>query len=142
MDVVLIANEVIDSRVKANLRGVICKLDIEKAYDYVNWSFVLAVLKKMGFGCKWISWIRWCISIVRFYVLVNGSPSDFFQSSKDLRHRDPLSLCLFILAMEALFLVLMRANKGGFFDGFLVRGRDRGGWRFLICCLWTILSFL
>ena len=40
-DVVLIANESIDSKVKANLRGVICKLDIEKVYDHVNRSFVL-----------------------------------------------------------------------------------------------------
>ena len=49
LDVVLITNEVVDSRLKDNVGGVLCKLDIEKAYDHVSWSFFMAVLKKMGF---------------------------------------------------------------------------------------------
>ena len=48
LDVVLIANEVVDSRLKSNQRGVMCKLDIEKAYDHVYWKFLLVVLKKNG----------------------------------------------------------------------------------------------
>ena len=52
LDVVLIANEAIDSRIKDNLRGVLCNLDIEKAYDHVNWNFVLTGMEKMGFVSK------------------------------------------------------------------------------------------
>ena len=55
MDAVLIANEAIDSILKSNRGAILCKLDIEKAYDHVEWYFLLAVLEKMGFGKKWRS---------------------------------------------------------------------------------------
>ena len=48
LDAVLIANEAVDSRLKDNVGGLLCKLDIEKAYDRVSWSFLLAVLKRDG----------------------------------------------------------------------------------------------
>ena len=50
MDASLIANEVIDSWKKNGKKGLICKLDIEKAYDSVNWQFLMRVMQKMGFG--------------------------------------------------------------------------------------------
>ena len=75
LDAVLIANEAVDSRLKDNVGGLLCKLDIEKAYDCVSWNFLLVVLKEMGFGERWIKWIDWCISTVKFFVLINGSPS-------------------------------------------------------------------
>ena len=58
LDVVLITNETIDSKLIGNWRGIICKLntekklDIEKAYDHIDWSFVLAFIEKLGFGLK------------------------------------------------------------------------------------------
>ena len=85
LDVVLIANEVVDSRLKGNEGGVLCKLDIEKGYDHVNWKFLMAVLRKMGFGEKWIKWIDRCISIVKFFVLINGSETSRLSPSLFVR---------------------------------------------------------
>ena len=52
LDASLVANEVIDSMTRRKEKGILCKLDIEKAYDKLNWKFLLTVLKEMGFGSK------------------------------------------------------------------------------------------
>ncbi|RVW26012.1 LINE-1 retrotransposable element ORF2 protein [Vitis vinifera] len=117
LDASLIANEVIDNWKKKGDKGVICKLDIEKAYDSINWQFLLKVMEKMGFGAKWLRWMWWCISTARFSVMVNGTPAGFFPSSKGLRQGDPLSPYLFVMGMEVL--------SGGFISGCKIQ-RNRG----------------
>ena len=57
-----------------------------------------------------------CVSTVKFSILINGCPKDFFGSSKGLRLGDPLSLLLFIIVMEALSRLLDRAVLAGTVD--------------------------
>ena len=84
-------------------------------------------MERMGFGVEWISWIQWCIGIVSFSVLINGTPSGFFQSSRGLRQGDPLSPYLFVIVMEALSCLLKRAKEGGFLPRWQLSGRGRAG---------------
>ncbi|RVW85838.1 hypothetical protein CK203_035302 [Vitis vinifera] len=124
---VLIANEVINSILKSNGGVILCKLDIEKAHDHVEWLFLLTVMEKMGFGEKWLKWIKWCLSTTSFSLLVNGTPSGFFQISKGLRQGDPFSPYLFVIAMEVLNCLLKRAACDGFLSAYQVQGRGRKG---------------
>ena len=127
LDAVLVANEAIDSRKRNGGAGYVCKLDIEKAYDHVNWRFLLSVMEKMGFGPKWRNWISYCISTVRMAVLVNGAPTDFFSTFRGLRQGDPLSPYLFVLIMEAFSSLISRAEEKGFIRGFKVKGQSGEG---------------
>ncbi|RVW37305.1 LINE-1 reverse transcriptase-like [Vitis vinifera] len=125
LDASLIANEVIDSWQKRKEKGLICKLDIEKAYDSINWNFLLKTLHKMGFGPRWLGWMWSCISTAKFSVLVNGVPAGFFPSSKGLRQGDPLSPYLFVLGMEVLDALIRRAVVGGYLSGCSIKGDRR-----------------
>ena len=124
LDAPLIANEVIDLIMRRKERGVLCKLDFEKAYDQINWNFIVKVLERMGFGERWIGWIKWCISTASFSILINGRPAGFFNSTRGLRQGDPLSPYLFVLGMKAFSLLIDKVVSGGYLSGYKFRGRN------------------
>lgn len=105
-DATLVANELLDERLKSGFPGILCKLDIEKAFDQVNWSYLLAMPKEMGFGDRWIKWIT-----LKYSILVNRSPVGFFSPQKGSRQGDPLFLFLFIPAKEGLSKMLDKAKQ-------------------------------
>lgn len=68
----LVAHEVLHSIASQNISTIIIKMDMMKACDRVDWSFLMQVLRKFGFHTKWCKWVLSCLSGAKFLVLVNG----------------------------------------------------------------------
>nr|XP_043629901.1 uncharacterized protein LOC122601202 [Erigeron canadensis] len=106
----LILNEVISWIRKNKKKAFIFKVDFNKAYDNVNWCFLIDILSQLGFPRKWCDWIYVVLASARSAVLVNGSPTFEFQCFKGMRQGDPISPFLFIVVMEALSTMLRKAS--------------------------------
>ncbi|XP_016173366.1 uncharacterized protein LOC107615862 [Arachis ipaensis] len=112
-DGALIACETVQWLKSRRKKATIIKLDFQKAYDRVRWSFVDIVLQKMGFGQRWRSWVKECVTSASMSVLVNGSPSKAFKMERGLRQGDPLSPLLFVLVVDVLHRMFRVAARNG-----------------------------
>lgn len=79
---------------------MIIKLDMEKAFDSIEWTFIYNVLKDFGFSPKLIQLIMECITTTYLEILVNGRKMEPFKPARGIRQGDPLSSYIFILCME------------------------------------------
>lgn len=91
------------------------KIDISKAYDNLNWGFLLEILRIIEFPEEFIGWIKECISTPSYSVAVNGELHSFFPGRKGLRQGDPISSLLFVIAMDVLSKMLEQGAINGRF---------------------------
>ncbi|GKA61771.1 hypothetical protein Tco_0761290 [Tanacetum coccineum] len=93
------------------------KVDIQKAYDTVDWDFLKEVLLAFGFHVRMVSWIMECVTTTSFSLSINGTLHGYFKGKRGLRQGDPLSPYLFTLVMEVFTLMLRRKVRDS--DGFV-----------------------
>jgi len=89
------------------------KLDMSKAYNSVEWSFLEMMMRKLGFTERWIELMMVCVKTVIYFVLVNGVPNGMIIPTRGIHQGDPLSPLLFILCTEGLHAMISKVDKEG-----------------------------
>jgi hypothetical protein len=109
----MFVQQVIKDLHKKKVPAIFIKLDISKAFDTVNWSYLLDIMSYLGFSRRWRDWISalWATSSSTF--LLNGDPGKRIHHCRGVRQGDPLSPMLFLLAMEPLHMLFHHAQSSG-----------------------------
>jgi len=121
---VFISGRLIDENFKAvqltarllhqkKIPSALYKIDIAKAFDSLDWTFLLKVLRHMGFSRRWLNWISLILSTASTKIILNGSPGRRICHARGLCQGDPLSQLFFVIAMEALNALIKNAETKG-----------------------------
>ncbi|KAL0405476.1 UNVERIFIED_CONTAM: hypothetical protein Slati_3861500 [Sesamum latifolium] len=105
---------------KGKKRYVSLKLDISKAYDRVEWSFLESVLNRLGFHPRFVSLIMTCVTTVSFSYLLNGKQFGFLKQERGLWQEDHLPAYLFLICTEAFSRMIRMAETKGRIEGIAV----------------------
>jgi retron-type reverse transcriptase len=110
VDAIMSSHEVLHHTHVKKQVGIVLKLDFEKAFDKVNWSFISKCLKAMGFSDFLCDWIQKILTHGTVSVKINNTTGPYFQSAKGVRQGDPLSPFLFNVVVQCLAKMVLEAQ--------------------------------
>lgn len=110
--------EILSSSKKNRKKGILSNLDFEKAFDNIDWRFLIALSKARGFGNN--RWISTILNSSKMALLLNEEPTRWIQTRKYLKQEDPSSPLLFALVTDILSHLLKLAASNN-----MIRGIDR-----------------
>ena len=82
------------------IQGILLFVDFEKAFDTLEWSFILKTLEAFNFGDNFKKWVSVLYNNAQSSIMNGGFITNYFEISRGLRQGCPLSPSLFILAVE------------------------------------------
>jgi hypothetical protein len=110
-------HEILNGTHKRKKSGVLLKIDFEKAFDKVKWTFLHQSMEAKGFPSKLIDLIMKIVTSGKVGVNVNGEIGAYFSTFQGVRHGDPLSPILFDLVVDILDVLVKRAQEEGLMTG-------------------------
>ena len=93
------------------IAGIMICLDFKKAFDSLNWEFMIKVLEKVNFGEYFINWVKILYKKPKIVVKNNGYLSETIELQKGIRQGCPFSALLFILCVEVMAITIKNNNN-------------------------------
>ena len=89
--------DIIEIKLRQNTPGILLFIDFEKAFDSLEWNFMIKSLQHFNFGNQFINWVKTIYKNISSCIINHGTTTPYFNISRGVCQGDPLSGYLFII---------------------------------------------